>query len=310
MADEITYQVEDGTLNVIKKYEELMQTTLDKSSIYMRAKDTMYEQFKDLQITEKEKAGLIADYVLKFSTDMSAASMSSALKWAQEERDGQYTLAKIEADTKKSTADTTLVEAQTDKVAIEKDLVCAQITKTIAESIRQNGRVETYEEGDTCRPKTLFAEGLLFHQDEQVQADTYTRYADAYRKSGVVQIGSQNTPVINTEWVDDGQQTDPDVNGNSMYIYVTDGYTKGLAGDSAGYTHQQEINAERLRISYEDSKVNHAANSAASMIGQMLTAEVTPKEQDVQRWRDAMDRLLNPDVSTPIEGQCPIPLYP
>ena len=75
-----------------------MQDSLSEDSIYMRAKDTYAVIFKDLQITEKEKADIIAGSVNSIVASLSSASMQTALSWAKEERDGAYTLAKVKAD--------------------------------------------------------------------------------------------------------------------------------------------------------------------------------------------------------------------
>jgi len=291
------YQSEDGTLDVSEKYTQLMQDTLADDSLYMRAKDTMYQQFDKLNITAPEKAKLVSEHVATMTTNLSSVAMQSAIQWSKEERDGAYTLAKIKADTELALANFELVKVNICKAEKEEDLICAQVMKTSADSIRANGYVLEYE-ADGCRVKHLDETGLVFNQTKQVQGATYQTYADAYRKSGVVSIGTESTPIINPDWVDDGLQSDPDQSGNPKWLYVTDGYTKGLSGDEAGYTHQQEQNAERQRLAYEDSKRTQVANSASAMIGQMLSAEVAPKEQDVQRWRDAVDFLNRCDPST------------
>ena len=172
----------------------------------------------------------------------------------------------------------------------------------IASSLRENGSVALYDPNNGCKPLILNNEGLKYYQTKQVQADSYRIAADTYRKSGVVDIGGKR--VANTAWVDDGQGTDPDINGQPRYLDEVvmigiGGTTHKVEGELAGYTAQQTANAERQRIAYEDSKVNHAANSSASMIGQMLSAEVAPAEEDVDLWRDAVRLLLQPDSSTP-----------
>ena len=149
-------------------------------------------------------------------------------------------------------------------------IACAQIEATISKSIRENGSVATYDSINPCKPKTLKSEGLLYEQIQQVRGSTYQIFADAFRKSGNVQVGTDSKDQVK----------------------------KGLSGDNDGYTWQQQENAERQRIAYEDSKVSHAANSSAAMIGQMLTAEISPNEADVQRWRDAIDRLITKDSSS------------
>ena len=245
-----SFQSYNGTLKVSEKYAELMQASLGEDSIYMRAKDTLAVQFDKLGITEDEKAKLVLEFVSGITSSMSAISMQTALQWSKEERDGAIALAKLEADTKVSIA-------QAAKIKEELCLVEAQVAKVQAEK-------------DSIIATTAAEVALKEEQKEQVKASTYQIFADAYRKSGVVVIGTDNA----------------------------DDITKGLSGDDAGYTNQQSKNAERQRIAYEDSKRNHAANSSASMIGQMLSAEIAPNDADVQRWRDAVDFLNNSHSTT------------
>jgi hypothetical protein len=151
----------------------------------------------------------------------------------------------------------------------EYQLKCAQVTATTASSIRENGTVALYGE-DGCSATALHNNGLKYEQTKQVEAATYQIMSDAYRKSGVVQVGTD----------------------------VQDGVVKGLSGDEYGYTHTQIEFSERQKIAFEDSKVSHAVQGASSMIGQMLTAEIAPNVEDVQRWRDAMDSLLTKHSTT------------
>jgi len=273
----ITTPVVEATLDVTAKYNQLMQDSLGDDSLYMRSKDTLLRTFDDLQITEKEKAELVLSFVTQFSIQLSNVAMQSSLAWAKEERDGAYALGLVRSQARLAEAQTLKAIEEICKTEKETELVCAQITATIAGSIRDNGGVSTYD-SDGCRPLTLLDEGTKYEQQQQMQADTYSRYADAYRKSGVVEIA-----------VD------------------TDGVKKAFEGINGpgGYTHQQEINAERLRLSYEDTKRNHVANSSANMIASMLTAEIDVNPDDVQRWRDAIDYLNDSDNST-----LPTPLTP
>jgi len=264
-----SYQSEDGTLAVSEKYIQLMQDSMSDESLYIRAKDTLAVIFEDIQITEKEKAELVLSYITQFSTSISSVAMQSAISWTKEERDGAYTLAKSKADTELALANFELIKSQICKTDKEAELACAKVTSESAGSIRENGRVSSYG-SDGCSVESLRDEGTKYQQEKQIVADTYSRFADAFRKSGVVQIGTD----------------------------IQDNIVKGLSGDEDGLTQQQQQNHERLRISYEDSKRSHAANSSASMIASMLTAEIAPKEQDVQRWRDALDYLNASHSST------------
>jgi len=268
---------EDGELAVIAKYEQLMQTTLGDESLYTRSKETLWELFDKLNITDGEKANLAAQNIMQLSMQLSSSAMQSAVLWAKEERDGAYTLALTKAQTENALAEYEKIKEEVCLMQKENELKCVTIEATMAASLRENGKATAYDPENPCKPIALEDAGLKYFQTKQVQADSYRIFADAYRKSGVVEMG-----------VDDNDQ---------IYKGLT-GTTQSQDGEIAGYTAQQTANAERQRISYEDSKANHAANSSASMIGQMLSAEVAPAEADVQRWRDALDRLLQKHSTT------------
>ena len=266
------FQAVDAELDVEGKYISLMQTTLAPDSLYTRAKETIQVLFENLNITEPERAKLTVEYVANMSTQLSNSAMQTALGWAKAEKDGEYQLALVKAQTEKALAEKEVAKESICKMMKDTELVCANITATVAGSIRDNGTVTSYDPDNECIPKTLGDNGLKYEQTQQVKAASYQSFADAFRKSGVVQIG----------------------------IDSDDSVKKGLSGDEDGYTWQQSLNAERQRIAYEDSKRNHAANSAASMIGQLLSSETfsDSNAQDVQRWRDAVDFLNNSHSST------------
>ena len=266
------YTRDNADLDIIPKYVELMTSSLSGGSIYERVKETLFHAFEDLQVNEKEKAGFILEFMSTFTNEISKTSMVSALSWAKEERDGGAELAKLKADTQASLASYELVKEQICKTRAEQSLICTQALAASAASIRDNGKILDTDPENPCRATALADEGIKYEQAQQVRAATYQTFADAYRKSGVVTI---------------------DIDPN-------DSVKKGLWGDNDGYTWQQQINAERQRIAYEDSKLNHAANSASSMIGQMLATENQVFDQDVDRWRRAVDGLLQKHSSTSI----------
>ncbi len=259
-----SFQRANGALDVSTYYKQLMQDSLSDDSLYMQAKDTFTVIFEDLQITEKEKAQILAEHVASMTTQLSAAAMQTALQWTKEERDGEYTLAKVQADAEVSMANALKAKEEICLVEKQTELACANITATLSGTYRENGMPSGM---DGCEPTGLKDEGLKYFQTRQVEAATYKEYADAYRKSGTVTIGLDNDSVL-----------------------------KGLAGNTdpitGGYTNQSTLNAERQRVGFEDSKVSHAANASASMIASMLSSEIPVQEQDVDRWREAVDRLI------------------
>ena len=272
------FEREDGTLDVSVKYKQLMQDTLSDDSLYLRAKDTFKVVFDDLQSNELQKAELVSQHIASMAISLSSSAMQTALSWSKEERDGAYTLAKIKAETEVALAQKELVAEQICQMQKDTELKCAQILATVSGSFRENGIPIGYE-ADGCRPIGLDDTGLKYHQTKQVEAATYQAFADAYRKSGIVQIGTD----------------------------IQDNVTKGLSAPvdkiTSGYTNQQTLNAERQRQAYEDSKMNHMLNSTGVVTGQMLSAEIAPPDWLIENMKTGMDNLLQANSETPTPFQ-------
>lgn len=266
----------DGELDVSSKYLSLMRDSMSSDSLYMKAKDTFKIALDDLQLTEKEKAQVASEHIASMTTNLSAAAMQNALQWAKEERDGSYTLAKVKGETELLLADFEKVKSEICLTDKQTELQCANITAVISGSIRENGAPTTYDT-DGCTPLTLASEGLKYHQTKQVMGATYQIYADAFRKSGVVQIGED----------------------------ANDNITKGLSGPvdeiTGGYTNQQTLNAERQRQAYEDSKINHMLNALGVITGQLLSAEVDPTDWAwlLDGMEGGVTKLGTPNPATP-----------
>lgn len=257
----------DGSYDVISKVGLLTKKVLGNDSVYMRAKDTFKELMDGRKISEEEYSQVASQFVSALAVQTTQTVVSGALAWAEKEKLFNYELAKEKANIE-------LIQIQREKVASEvcvvgKDyeLKCAQITATIAGSIRDNGSVTSYDVTNTCVPVTLADEGTKYEQALFIQSQKYSNLSDAFRKSGVVTIGTH-----------------------------TDGIQKGLNGDDAGYTDAQEEFARRQVKSFEDSKRNHAVNAISQLVGQLLSQDEVPSVDILNRLNTGLDYLL---ASTP-----------
>lgn len=163
------FLAQDGTLNVSDKYKQLMNDSLGDGSLYERTKDTFFELFKDLNISEAEKLQLVANNISNLTVNISNQAMTTALAWEKEERDGAYQLAQIKAQTELTNAQYELTAEQICKTINEKELLVAQKEEVLAGTIRQDN--------------------LIASQIELQKADIVSKLSDNYRKSGVVNIG-------------------------------------------------------------------------------------------------------------------------
>lgn len=272
MATDIpTIALESVELDVIGKFEQLTRAALGTRSFFMRAKDTFRSLFLNedtgAKKFENDYAKMASELIGKTASDTTHAMMQLALEWAKEEKELAYSLTKIRVDMELVAAQRAEISANIDKINEETKLTKAKIIAEISSSIRDNGRVMSSDLNGF--PTELHDEGFKYSQIGSQRASTYATLADAYRKSGVVELS-----------------------------ITSDGQLKGISGDDAGYTVAQEKFAIRQTVSFEDSKRNHAANASSSMIGQMLSAEVPPAAEDVVRWRTSID-YLNSDTPNP-----------
>ena len=74
-------------LNVADKYETLVKQSLDGNSAYIRAKETIQDLVNDGAIDESQKAEIISNIVGGVINNITSSSMSTALSWAQSEKD-------------------------------------------------------------------------------------------------------------------------------------------------------------------------------------------------------------------------------
>jgi len=265
-------------LDFIPKYKKMMSASVGEDSLYERSKKTIFELSKDLNMTEKERMDVVAGQITQMTVGITSHAMQQALAWAKEDATIGYTTAKL-----KSEGVLTQAKAETEvlnkcKTENEAALICANTVATIAGSIRDNGKVLTYEDDNKCIPTSLYDEGLKYEQALQVNGSTYQILADAFRKSGIVQLGFES------------------------------GTRKGIDGDREGHTNAQTSVANRQVVSFEDSKRNHAVNASSQTIGQMIAAEAPLDDQIVQNYNKGMEYLLTD--STPIIPGGPVSLDP
>lgn len=250
----------DSKLDVSTKVQILTNEALGAESIYMRAKDTFKELLEGRHLSEADYAQFASQFISQLAVSITQQVITGAIQWAQHEQEMAYNLAAIKVQMEVNLIQIEQTKANICKTEKETALTCANITATLATSIRKNGRVATYAD-DGCTPLTLYAEGSEYSQMLAIEANKYSTLADSYRKSGIVDIA------------------------------IIDGVEKGVSGNNAGYTDAQEEFARRQVKSFEDSKRNHAANASSQMIGQLLSAEIAPDPQYVTQWNTAMSYL-------------------
>lgn len=252
----------DGTLNVTPKIKALTEEILGPDSVYMRAKDTFKELVDERHLSETEYAQIASQFISQLAVTTIQQVITSAMQWATQEKESAYKLAAEKAQAELILANIEKTKYEISKIEKDIEVEQANITATLATSIRKNGRIAQYKD-DGYTPISLYDEGSEYTQMKAVEAQRYNILAETYRKNGVV----------------------------TTSIDENDGIQKGISGDNAGYTKAQEDFARRQILSFEDSKRNHAANAASQMIGQLLSGDIAPADTYVQHWKNAMNYL-------------------
>ena len=280
---------EGSSLEVVDKFKSLMLASLSDDSIYNKSKETFAHLFKDLDITEQEKATITAQNITSMVTSITDKAMATALQWATEERDGAAKLALLKAQAHKTTAEVELIESEICSKDADTCYKEAQAIAVSSKSIRENGRVLTK---DGCVVTSLEDKGVLYESMMQTNATSYSILAKTYREYGVVDI-------MNESNADDSSGSF--IKGYALETHTTRkngyGHDNYNSGFEAGYVNMQALVAERQRLGFEDNKLQHSTNSSATMVGQLIGSQdiIDYGEDGIQTyldlWVDAMNRL-------------------
>jgi len=163
----ITTTTTFSTLDIVPKYKELIAASLGTGSVYIRAKETLNELAVQGDLTDVEKAKLLANVLTGINSTLVSSSMSTALQWAEQERVTE--LKKLEAEKNLDALDKQVL------------LTEAQTSKTHKESIETQARIKRmYGTPSITGLDTLVAldntgtvdSGKVFYEIEGIDAAT------------------------------------------------------------------------------------------------------------------------------------------
>ena len=257
-------------LEVKSVFNELMQASTERGSMYLRAKETIIDYVDKGELDQREKAALVAKHITELAQSMTAQTLSAAVQVAKENRDAKYTLTKLREDTKLTTAQTQKLLADTDKTVIDNKLGIMAIKKAQAELYRDYG--VNVSQLTTAVENLLIASnfdeaGTKYESIKMAQANVYNGYATAYRQNGLVSI-----------------------------VTDTKGYvTTGTTADTTGINYWQAKVAERQEMGFDDNMRQHVANSSATMVSMLLSSEdaslSTQAQTVLDKWSTAVNYL-------------------
>ena len=301
-----------GGLPIVSKFGDLMQAAVGSDSIYDVAKTNLTTFAASLDMTDVEKANVLADFYKSMIPSMTNACLSAAVQVVIEDRDGQYKLSSIYQDMLKTEEEKDLLAAQNEKVNSDidnidqdKDIKVIQGWKLQADMVRDNGvslptNIDTKILSTDSTAGNFTSSGIKLAQEKQIKGSTYSNYAKSFRDSGVVdyELASSGDPRYQE--------------GKLKQVYVTT-TPEGASPEGtawAGLTNAQTEVAIRQKDGFDENILQHVANSSASFMGMLLSggqpelakdAVTTASDNSPLRiWSDAlikMNSIANPTTT-------------
>lgn len=275
-------------LDVIAKYNELVNESLGGDSVYVRTKEVLDQLFEDGTIKGADKANVISQVISALNTSVVTASMGTALQWASTEKD--IALKKLELSKQLDILDNDILirEGQVKKTTI--DNINAQ-----AQGIRVNG-VATVVGGDVT---SLSDEGKLYYDT----LNAAQQHTNAQQEENILISKEKESQATVHKIVADTYTN----YGNFTYTVGNTGLTSVTDNTAAGYTTlsslQGHIATEQAK-GYAYNAWANAATGVASTVGVAITSELPIFDSGeigytlVQNLIDSTNNLKNIPVPT------------
>lgn len=196
----------DTNLDVASKYEILVKQSLGGDSVYIRAKETVEDLVNSGAIDEAQKAEIISNIVTGAVNAITNASMSTALNWAQSEKELGLKKAELEKTLDILVQEALIKESQKEDIINKIRLSKVESKRMYGTSVfdSQNNLVTLDNSGKVFKDielteaqtgkvgveKQLVEQKILESQAavHKIIADTYVNYGN-YRFTGLGEDG-------------------------------------------------------------------------------------------------------------------------
>lgn len=247
-----------NSLDVADKYETLVRQSLAGTSAYIRAKETIQDLVDSGAIDESQKAEIISNIVGGVINNITSSSMSTAMAWAQAEK--EIALKKIELELQLDilTQEDLLKQAQIRQ--IENSIRLAKV-----ESKRQFGTA-TFDSNDNII--SLDDTGKVYKDMELIDSNiTKTVEETALVQQKVTESHAAVHKIVADTYVNYGNYTYTGLDGTGISgVAANHGTFKTLSNT------QQEIAIEQAK-GYVYNAWANALTGSASMLGTAIAAE-------------------------------------
>ena len=155
-------------LDVQDKYKGLVEQSLAEGSVYIRTKETLMDMFDKGYVKDDQIAEVLSNVLASANQTVFNTSMSTALQWAEAEKNLVLKKAELEAQLDTIAEDTALKTAQVTKLGHEDVAVQANTRRTYGVPTVVNGEVTTLTDvGSAYNETELIKEKIISEQKNQ-----------------------------------------------------------------------------------------------------------------------------------------------
>ena len=267
----------ETSLDVLDKYNQLINASADGDSLYIRAREVIRALKEDNMLTNGDEGAAISQIVAQLAGAGMSSAISGALQWASAEKD--ILLKKEELEYK---IDQYKLEAQ--KTEFDRDIAEANKTYAQAKTIREMG-TPTIINGDVV---SLNDAGKMYWETQLLQKDMSVKTEQIEQlKSNTTQVNAQVHKLIADTYVNHGMFTGYTVSSN------------GITGTSQIPTSYVTLSDMNRRVAAEQCKgyalnaYGTAASGSSGMIGTLIAAEIPNLDMTpyLTAWKTSIDKL-------------------
>ena len=267
----------ESNLDIVGKYQELVEVTSNGDSLYIRAREVIRALKEDNMLTNGDEGTAISQIVAQLAGAGMSSAISGALQWAQAEKEIAFKKEELEYK-----IDQYKLEAQ--KTEFDRDIAEANKTYAQAKTIREMG-TPTIVNGDVS---ALADAGKMYWETQLLQKDMSVKTEQIEQlKSNTTQVNAQVHKLVADTYVNHGLFTGYTIESN------------GITGASKIPTPGTTLSEMNLRVAAEQAKgytlnaYGTAASSSAGMIGTLIAAEVPNLDMTpyLSAWKVSIDKL-------------------
>lgn len=271
---------ETSKLDVIAKYKELIKVSTDADSLYIKAKETLEQMYKDNDVPQDSKGEVLGQLISSLHTSVMSTSMNTALAWAAKEKDIALRKLELEKQLDVLTNNIAQSEAEAERVRV------ANLIQQ-AESLRQHGTMIVANE----KVVGLSAEGIQYQNieltKEKIESEKKAQnLSDAKLKESYAGI---NKLVADT-YVNYGMFTGYTISENGIT-----GVTNVTPTGWKTLSNAQLTIAQQQAKGYAWNVWSNAATGLGSTIGVALTSETDIFTGDnsgiLTQWKDVITKM-------------------